>query len=203
MKNFNENEPLNTKLMIAFPKSSEDHRVQLVGINGSVFAIVHSPLESLGPIRLLCEGWSLILLAPLKSKSNILVSGINVICMSEIVSEEGNVSVHASNRLVKFADLFKPAEKVSEIGEQGEYQFGDNPGAFLYYYRLFEGIVTHVRNGDPNALSQAQEQFIGALCTLADKIEGKPENLDLNQVLAIWNIPHLKSEKEAFQAIDE
>lgn len=181
------------RLEITFPKSSEDHRLQLVGINGAVFAILHSPLESLGPIRLHCEEWSLVLLAPLKSRSNIIVSAINLICLSEIASEEGNVNVHASNRLVKFADLFKPAEKVCEMGESGEFQFDNDPGAFLYYYRLFEGVVTNVRNGSPDLLTQAQQQFIAGLCTLADKIEGKPVNLDLRKVLGIWNIPQLKS----------
>lgn len=192
MENLSENAQPGVKLLITFPQSSEDHRLQLVGINGSIFAIVHSPLESLGPIRLHCEKWSLVLLAPLKSKTNILVSAINVICLSEITSEEGNLNVHATNRLVKFADLFKPSEKVSEMGERGEFQFDDDPGTFLYYYRLFEGIVTSVRSGNPDLQSQAQQQFITALCTLADKIEGKPENLDLFKVLDIWGVPRLK-----------
>ncbi|MDP1608074.1 MAG: hypothetical protein Q8L98_02025 [Chlamydiales bacterium] len=192
MESLDKNVSLGTKLLITFPESSEDHRLQLVGINGAIFAIVHSPLESLGPVLLNCEEWSLVLLAPLKSKSNILVSAINVICLSEIASEEGNLSIHASNRLVKFAGLFKPTEKASEIGERGEFQFSDDPGAFLYYYRLFEGIVSSVRNKNPD-LSQAQQQFITALCALADKIEEKPENLDLYKVLDVWNIPHLKT----------
>jgi hypothetical protein len=193
MESLSENVQIDSKLLITFPKSSEDHRLQLVGINDAIFAIVHSSLESLGPIRLHCEDWSLVILAPLKSKSNILVSAINVICLSEIASEEGNVNIHASNRLVKFAHLFNPSEKVNEMGEKGEFQFDDDPGALLYYYRLFEGIVSSVRNGSPDLLPHAQQQFITALCTLADKIEGKPENLDLPKVLDIWNIPPLKS----------
>ena len=193
MESLSENAQPGAKLLITFPESSEDHRLQLVEINGAVFAIVHSPLESIGPIRLYCEEWSLVLLAPLKSKSNIVVSAINLICLSEIASEEGNVNIHASNRLVKFANVFKPPEKVSEIGECGEFQFDDDPGFFLYYYRLFEDIVSKVRNGSPDSLSQAQQQFIAGLCTLADKIEGKSENLDLNKVLSCWNIPSLES----------
>lgn len=189
MKSLSENVHLDTKLLITFPESSEDHRLQLVEINGSIFAIIHSPLESLGPIHLNCEEWSLVLLAPLKSKSDILISAINVICLSEIVSEEENLSIHASNRLVKFENLFKPVEKVTERGERGEFHFGDDPGAFLYYHRLFEGIVSNIRKGSPDSFSQAQQQFIVGLCTLADKIEGKPENLDLHKVLSIWNIP--------------
>lgn len=177
-------------MQIIFPKCSEDHRLQLVNINGAIFAIVYSPLESLGPIRLYCEEWSLILLAPLKSKSNIVVTATNLICLSEIASEEGHVNVHASNRLVKFGDLFKPLEKVSEIGERGEFQLDADLGTVLYYYRLFEGIVTSIRDGSPDLISQAQQQFIAGLCTLADKI-GKDENLDLNKVLAGWNIPRL------------
>lgn len=184
-----ENRQLDTKLLITFPKSSEDHRLQLVGINGAIFAIVHSPLESQGPIQLLCEDWSLIFLAPLKSKSNILVSAINVICLSEIASEEGCVNIHASNRLVKFPDLFKPAEKVCEMGERGEFRLDDDPGAFLYFYRLFEGIVSDVRSGNPDLFSQAQQQFIAGLCTLADKIKESAADLDLDEVLSGWNIP--------------
>lgn len=184
---------IQSNLQISFPKSSEDHRLQLVGINGAIFAIVHLPLESKGPIRLYCEDWSLVLLAPLKSKSNILVSGINVICLNEITSEEGNVNIHASHRLVKFGDLFKPSEKVCELGESGEFQFKDDPGAFLYTYRTFESILRSVRSGSLESFSQAQQQLIAVLCTLADKIEGKQENLDLHKVLDIWNIPRLKS----------
>lgn len=189
MENSNNNPPFDTKLQFTFPKSNEDHRLQLVGINGSFFAIVHSPLESLGPINLHCEEWSLILLAPIKSKKNVVISAVNIICLSEIASEEGNINIHASNRLVKFAHLTKASdEKVCEIGERGEFQFDDDPGAFLYFYRLFEGIVSSIHEGSPNSLSEAQQKLIMSLCTLADKIEGKPENLNLRQVLAIWNI---------------
>lgn len=193
MEDVNNTLEFDTKLRISFPKSSEDHRLQLVEVNGSVFAIVHSLLESLGPIHLHCEEWSLVLLAPIKSKTNILISAINVICLNEIASEEGAVTIHASNRLVKFAQLIKSSEEGSERGEQGEFQFDDDPGAFLHYYRLFGSIVSSARNGDLDAFSQGQQQFIMSLCTLADKIEGKPENLNLHKVLDIWNIPHLKS----------
>lgn len=192
MENLDKNVPLDTKLLITFPKSSEDHRLQLVGINGAIFAIVHSPLESLGPIRMYCEDWSLVLLAPLKSKSNILISAINVVCLSEIASEEGNINIHASNQLVKFAGLFKPVEKVSELGERGEFQLDDDPGALLYFYRLFGDLVSNARSDSSDLLFQAQEQFITGLCTLADKIKKKKESLDLFKVLSIWNIPHLK-----------
>lgn len=177
-----------TKLHIAFPKSDEDHRLQLVEINGSIFAFLFAPLESLGPIRLLCEEWSLVLLAPIKSKTNIVISGINVICLNEIVSEEGNVNLHASNRLVRFADLVQPTEKLSEMGEKGEFHFDDDPGAFLHYYRLFESVVTSIHQKNPDAFAEAQQKFLVGLCTLADKIEGKPESLDLKQVLKIWGI---------------
>lgn len=192
MDTSNQREQVGTKLQITFPSSAEDHRLQLVDINGAIFAIVHSPLESLGPIRLYCQEWSLVLLAPLKSRSNVLVSAINIIVLSEIASEEGSVNIHASNRLVKFAGLSKPSEKFSEMGERGEFQFSDDPGALLYFYRLFENIVSSVRAGTPESLSQAQEQFLSGLCTLADKVEQKPENLDLHKVFDIWNIPILK-----------
>ncbi|MES2200109.1 MAG: hypothetical protein V4489_08090 [Chlamydiota bacterium] len=181
------------KLQIAFPKSKEDHRLQLVEVNGSIFAILHSPLESLGPIRLYCEEWSLVLLAPINSKTNILISAKNIICLNEITSEEGNVSIHASNRLVKFAHSIKPSEKICEMGEQGESQFNDDPGALLCYYQLFDAIVNSLHSGSTDSFSEAQQKFIMSLCALADKIVGGSENLNLQKVLDIWNIPYLKS----------
>src|SRR5579872_7348909 len=94
---------LDTKLQIGFLKSNEDHRLQLIEINGSIFAIVHSPLESLGPINLHCEPWSLVLLAPIKSQTNIFISAINIICLNEVESKTGNVNIHATGRFVKFS----------------------------------------------------------------------------------------------------
>lgn len=190
MEDSKENGELGFKLLITFPESREDHRLQLVGINDAIFAVVHSPLESLGPIHLHCEDWSLVLLAPLKSKADIQISAINVICLSEIASEEGCVNVHASNRLVKFAPISQPSEKVTERGERGEFYFKDDPATLLYCYRLFNGIVGDVRNKSPEMITKAQQRFIAALCTLADKIEGNSENLNLQKVLDIWNIPH-------------
>jgi hypothetical protein len=195
MENSNEDTQSDVKLQIAFPKSNEDHRLQLIEINGSIFAIVHSPLESKGPIRLHCEEWSLVLLAPIKSKSNILISAINVICLNEIVSEEENVNIHASHRLVKFTGLIQAPKNLSQMGERGEFQFDDDPGAFLQYYRLFESIVSSIRAGSPDSITDAQQKVIMSLCTLADKIEGKLENLNLPKVLDIWKIPALKQDK--------
>jgi hypothetical protein len=193
MENSNAAMHFNTKLQITFPKSNEDHQLQLVKINDSIFAIVHSPLDSHGPIRLYCEDWSLILLAPIKSKTNIVISALNVICLNEIASEEGYVNIHASNRLVKFVNLVKPVEKVCKMGEQGEFQFDDDPGAFLYYYQLFNSIVNILRTGSPDSFSEVQQKFTMSLCTLANKIEGNSENLNLHKVLNIWNISNLKN----------
>jgi hypothetical protein len=182
----------NTKMQIVFPKSTEDHRLQLVEINGSVFAIIHSALESDGPIQLYCDEWSLVILAPIKSKTNIVISAINVICLSEIESEEGIVNIHASNQLVKFAQSIKPLDKVFEIVEGGEFQFDDDPAAFLKYYRLYQNILSRVNDGSPDSLIEAQQKFITSLCALAEKIEGSTENLNLPRVLDIWGIPYLK-----------
>ena len=179
------------KLQIGFPKSKEDHRLQLVDINGAIFSIVYSPLESLGPIHLHCEDWSLVLLSSIKSKENISISAKNIICLNEIISEEGNVNIHASNRLIKFTDLIKSVEK-SEIGERGKFQFDEDIGLFLYYYRLFEGIVSNVHSESSDS-SQAQQNFISILCSLANKIEDKPGDLNLEKVLGIWDIPSIKS----------
>lgn len=179
----------NIKLQIAFPNSNEDHRLQLVDINGSTFAILFAPLESNGPINLHCGGWSLILLAPIKSKSDIAISAINVICLNEIVSEEGSVNIQASNQLVKFAHSEKSSDKIIERGEGGEFQFSDDPTVFMYFYRLFESVIENARNKVLDSIPEAQKQFIVALCAMNDKIEGKPEKRDLKKVLHLWDIP--------------
>lgn len=179
----------NAKLEIIFPKSDQDHRLQLISINGSIFAIVFSALESQGPINLNCEEWSLILLAPIKSKANVDVTAINIICLNEIVSEEGNVNVQASDQLVKFS---KPSERSVETGGRGEAYFDEDAGALMYYYSLFNNILTNVHANTPESFAEAQQQFISSLCTLANKIEGSPENLNLDKVFSIWNIPHLE-----------
>lgn len=193
MQNSNNHEQSDDRLQIGFPSSSEDHRLQLMEINGSIFAILHSPLESDGPICLNCEDWSLILLAPIKSKTNIVISAINIICLNEINTEEGMVNIHASRRLIKFAPLTKGSENICEMGGHSEFQFDDDPGAFLHYYRLFESIVSCVRVNSPDAFSEAQQKVIMGLCTLADKIEANKTDLTLRKVLEIWDIPLLKS----------
>lgn len=184
---------LNSKLKIDFPKSNEDHRLQLVNINGSIFAVVHSPLESQGPILLNCESWSLVLLAPIKSKTNILISAINVICLNEIASDEGTLNIHATNRLVKFGNFLAISEKICTLGEGGEFQFDDDFGSLMFYHRLFHDIVSDVRKKTPAAFSEAQQKFITSLCTLADKVEKRPDNLDLQKALSVWKIPYLSS----------
>lgn len=181
-----------TKLQIAFPKSKEDHRLQLIEINGSIFAVVHSPLESQGPVHLHCEDWSLVLLAPIKSKTNVLITGVNIICLNEIESEEGDVKLHASHRLVKWNHLIKAQGTISERGEHGKFELQDDPGIFLHYHRMFHEIVSHVRKETSDSFSQAQQKVMMNLCTLADKIEGGSENLDLYKVLDLWNVPPLE-----------
>lgn len=177
------------RMHISFPKSCEDHRIRLVEINGSIFAIVFAPLESEGPIRLNCEEWSLVLLAPLKSKTNILVSAINLLCLSEIESKEGIVNLHASNRLVRFSPMDDQVGKLCQLGEAGESLLDEDSGALLYYYQLFEEIVTQVHVDTPESFADAQQKFITALCALAQKIEGDAEPLSLEKVLATWKIP--------------
>lgn len=177
-------------LQISFPKSSEDHRLQLVEINGSIFAILHSPLESNGPIRLNCENWSLILMAPIKSKTNILISAINVVCLSEISSQEGSVNIHASNRLVKFAVSISSPKPISEMGEKGEYVFKDDPGLFLFYFRNFESVLQLSLTDHKTA----GKQFVTCLSTIAEKIKEETRDLTIQKVLQIWNIPILKKD---------
>lgn len=175
-----------TKLEISFPGSSEDHRLQLVAINGSIFAIVHSPLESDGPIHLHCDKWSLILLAPIKSKTNIEISAINVICLNEISSLEGTINIHATNRLISFT----PLKATCKTPSHNTFVFDQDPGALLHQYRTFSNVVTSARSNDYSA---AQQNFLMSLCVLADKMAGKEASLTLNSVLDIWNISSLKN----------
>lgn len=184
------NDNQHTKIQIGFPQTDQDSRLQLIDINGSIFALVFSALESNGPIKLDCSDWSLILLAPIKSKKAVEITGINVICLNEIDSGEDEINVRATNKLVKFAHSVKESEKIVEVGESGKVQFPDDPGAYMYYYRLFETILVKVKEGTPEALAEAQQQFIMGLCTLADKVEGKTEDLNVARVLDLWKINH-------------
>lgn len=188
MEDSNDQLHLNIKLQINFPQSSEDHRLQLVEINGTIFAILHSPLESNGPINLNCKDWSLILLAPIRSKTDIIISAINIICFNEIKSEEGTVDIRASNQLVKLTPCIKTSEKVYVEGKQGEFQLDDDPGAFLKYFQLFNKIVSGAHDKD-STFSEVQHNVILTLCSLAEKIKGKSKNLNIQKVLEIWNIP--------------
>lgn len=190
MQNSKNNDQFEVKLQVAFPKSSEDHRLQLVIINGSVFAILHSPLESNGPINLYCEPWSLILLAPIKSKADVQISAINIICLSEINSEEGTVNIHASNRLVKLAPSSTPSEKMHETAKGGEFHLCDNQADSLICSQIFNNVISCAHAEDPDSFLEAQQKFIGGLCFLAEKMEGKTAPLNINSVLGIWDIPN-------------
>lgn len=193
MQNPDENQlPINAKLQIHFPKSSEDRRLQLIEINGSIFAIVHSPLESNGPINLFCENWSLILLSPIRSKVDISISGINVICLNDVISSEGTVDIQASNQLVNLSPSIQTSEKINLFGKQGQFQLDDDPATFLYYFKLFDKIVRGVHDANPDSFSEAQHSFLVSLCALAQKIEGKTEDLNIHKVLSFWEIAKIK-----------
>ncbi len=178
---------LNIKLQIGFPKCSEDHRLQLVSINGSIFAILHAPLESDGEIQLLCNDWSLVLLAPIKSKTNIHISAINVICLNEIESKEGTVSIQALHHLIKLTPPTKPSEKVVETAKQMLFQVDDSAALFTAF-QLFNKIVQNVRLRMQESLDNAKLNFITALCLLAEKCIGKTTQLHLKPVLNFWDI---------------
>ena len=180
------------KLQINFPKSNEDHRLQLIEINGAIFAILHSPLESNGPIHLNCKDWSLVLLAPIRSKAEVIISAINIICLNEIQSEEGIIEIQAVNQLVRLTPCIKTSEKV-DIKSANEFQLEDDPGTFLKYFQLFNHIVSGARDPNPTHL-KAQQQVILTLCALAEKIEGKTNSLNIQKVLDIWDIPAILQE---------
>lgn len=174
----------NIKLEIFFPKSDQEHRLQLVSINGAIFALFFAPLESNGPIHLYCDDWSVVLLSPIKSDKEIVVSAINIISLNDFMSKENEVMLTASKRLVKVA----PSKEVQESAEKGVFHLDDDPGAILGLFKLFETTLHHIRGDAPN-LKEAQISFVTSLCKLADKIEGKGRDLDLKQVLEIWGIP--------------
>lgn len=187
----------NVKMHISFPKSDEDHRLQLVKINDSIFAILYSTLESDGPINLHCEDWSLILLAPIKSKANIVISAINIFCFNEISSEEATVTVHATNRLVKMVSSSKPQEKVYETGDIQQFELKQEAqtAAFLNYFHLFNKTVIHAHGDDSDSFVQAQQSFIQGLCSIAALLEEKREDLDIHKVLKLWNIAEAEETK--------
>ena len=185
MDNSDSNEDSKIELKISFPESDQDHRLQLIGINGSIFAILYSGLESNGPISLDCDEWSLVLLAPIKSKGDIFIAGKNVICFGTIESEEGKVDVTALNQLVSFAPPVKSALGASETGGKGEYRIGDDTGVFLNFFQLFNKIIGNIRDKNHE---EAQKRFLAGLCTLAAKIEENEEELTMERVLEIWGI---------------
>lgn len=178
---------------IVFPKSSKDRYLQLVGINGSVFAIVHSPLESNGPIHLQCDDWSLILLAPIKSKSDVIIEGINVIRLNSVESIEGNASITASNQLVNISSTIKAGLGFSEVAKCGEHRLDDESGTLMNYLKLFYDIVKNIYTDTPDSISEAQSKFISSLCTLMAKAKGKKEGMTMHQILGFWDIPILLS----------
>jgi hypothetical protein len=181
----------NVKLRISFPVSNEDHRLQLVEINGAIVAILHAPLKSNGPIKLHCQDWSLVLLAPIVSKSDVEISAINIICLNEIQSEEGSINIQASNHLVELTPCIKPSEKILAWGKCGEHRYGDDPGTFLKYFQLYNKVVQGARDTTPSASTEAQQNFLLSLCALANKITGKTEGLNIHSVLDFWDIPGL------------
>ena len=179
----------NISLHISFPKSNQDHRLQLIEINGVIFAIVHAPLESEGPIRLECDDWNLILLSSIKSRSDVLISGINVIRFNTIESDEGSLSITASNKLINFNSTAKAGMDVCECGKSQEIRFDDDPAAFIHYFKSFNQILEKLHANSSDSFSMAQKKFIETLCTLAAKITGEKDNITIHRVLGIWDIP--------------
>jgi hypothetical protein len=188
MTSTEDNQKPDVKLEIAFPRSDKDYRIQLVKINNSIFAIVHSPLESQGPIHLDCPDWSLVLLSPIKSKVGVEISAINLICLNTIESQESNIKLNALNRLVKFGEVLKPSANLTETAEGGVFHVTDELGSGFYFHQLFHGIIKSIHSDTPEAVSEAQQDFITCLCAVAGKMEKTTDLLDLQKVLNIWNI---------------
>ena len=188
MTHLSTSETENCKISINFPKSSEDHRIQLFEINGAVFAIVFAPLESTGPINLLCEKWSLILLAPIKSASSIKISADTIICLSDISSDEGSIDIHADGYFIKYSQSTGSNKELKTTAKKGVFNYSDDPGYLLFLYRQFEDVVLSIRSGTPESASKAQNNIITALCTLADKISDKKEDMTIRKAIEKWGI---------------
>lgn len=176
----------NIKLQVAFPKSDQDHRLQLVAVNSSIFAIIHAPLQSDGDINLNCEDWNLILLSPINSKKKVQISAINLFCFSEIAAQE-EIEIAVSKRLVTFSSPQSPKKVHESIGVE-KSSFGDDPACLLQQVKLLNGLLTCIHDSNPDALLEAQTRFITFLCTLAEKIEGNQQKLNIQNVLTFWNI---------------
>ena len=76
------------------------------------------------------------------------------------------------------------------MGKQGEFRFDDDLGALLHFSDLFNTVISCARSETEDSLIEAQRKFIAGLCVLAGKIEQKIENLNINRVLGIWDIPN-------------
>ncbi|MDN3506670.1 MAG: hypothetical protein P0S96_05530 [Simkaniaceae bacterium] len=181
------------ELKVTFPKSSEDSRLQLAEINGSIFAILHSSLESDGPINLYCEEWNLILLAAVKSKKKVAISAINLICLNEITSESGEIFIHTSKRFVNLVEPQSPPRKDFEVFAQDEDTLYDQMGALLYHHQAFKDIISKARSKKSSAIAEAQKTFIASLCALADKVTGGVKELTIPKVLKFWGIINKRS----------
>lgn len=181
-----------SQLKISFPESSEDNKLQLVDINGSIFAIIHSPLESHGPIHLNCEDWNLILLAPIKSDADIVISGEHIICLSEISSKKEKVKIHASNKLVSFISMKNASGNKFDVQALKKIQFDDDHSTILHLVQLLQGVVLSARSADPSSIAQAQKNFVVALCTLSHKVKGTDKNLTLKECLDVWDVMYVE-----------
>ncbi len=163
---------------ISFPSSEEDHRLQLVLVNDAIFAILFAPLESKGPIQLHCEEWNLILLAPIKSKKEVVVRAENIARFATIESETEEVRVEANKELVDLSpdSLQKTVESDADF--------------FVNYFQLCQKIVQKAREDSSEALAEAQKRVLTALCLLAQKASGKQKELTIEGVLDFWGIEY-------------
>lgn len=182
-----------SNLKISFPESSEDNKLQLVDINGSIFAIFISPLESNGPIHLNCEDWNLILSTPIKSEQDVVISGNHIVCLSDISSNEENVQINADNLLVSFTSLKNSSGKRFKSRALKKVQFIDDHSSVLSFSQLIYSVVTGARSGDPSSISEAQKNFVVILCMLAHKIKKTDKNLSLKECLDVWNILYVEA----------
>ncbi len=179
-------QPSGIKLFISFPKTKEDHRLQLVKINDSIFAIFHTKLESDGPINLQCEDWNLVLLAPIKSKEEVHIAGKNIICLNEIISEAKKVQLSTTDQLLCLTPQ-PPYFSVNENVEQFHH-LEDDAAAFLYYYQLFSKLVAMCKDKKNSSVEQMQKEFLTGLCGLAAKAIDGSGDVDLFDILKFWKI---------------
>lgn len=180
----------NLNLWISFPSCDEDHRLQLVDVNGTMFAVLFGPLSSEGPINLQCEDWNLILVAPIRSAADVHIQGVNVACLGQVESTGGQVSIEAAQRLIYHGASVESRLPRRCEGGLGEWFAEPGDGLFADLQQLLMKMVPLAREGTKEAQEEARQRFLSALCALAQwTAADRSKELSMLRVMETWGIP--------------